>query len=390
VEAPPDWELDPSAMPGDAEAVVWGRWALEPGKGLRGALANAAGRERALGRLKRRAPGSLRAVSVHRLPPPQLRAGSAGSALRAALRAGALVELAAGDPPFRVLDAAARAAGAAERVAAFRPGSGGGALARLAAGDGRTIILRVGRAGGPPDPARAAGGLERLGAAGVPRTPRLVGRGEVAGASWSAESALPGRRPRRSGLDLLQQVAALALRLPRLDGPPEATAADLHEAARHLPQRSSALAELSRAFSSGVVGLPAVMRHGDLWAGNLLVERGRLAGVVDWDAWRPDGYPGADLLQLFATDERIQARRGLGEEWLARPWQAPAFLEATGDYWRSLEAASGGRPSPEMLERAGIAWWASEVAGSLTRLPHRARDEQWVSRNVDAVLSRLA
>jgi hypothetical protein len=42
-----------------------------------------------------------------------------------------------------------------------------------------------------------------------------------------------------------------------------------------------------------------------------------------------------------------------------------------------------------VLDCVGIAWWASEVHGTLARLPHRASDERWVATNVDPVLSEL-
>ena len=127
------------------------------------------------------------------------------------------------------------------------------------------------------------------------------------------------------------------------------------------------------------------MRHGDLWAGNLLVERGRLTGLVDWDAAQPGGVPGADLVQLLGTEARRRAHQALGPAVATRPWRRPGFLDAARASWPAL----GLRPDDEVLEAAGLAWWAAEVHGTITRLPHRAADRAWVETNVDVVLSAL-
>jgi hypothetical protein len=125
------------------------------------------------------------------------------------------------------------------------------------------------------------------------------------------------------------------------------------------------------------------MRHGDLWKGNLLVERGILSGVVDWDAWHPAAVPGTDLLHLVAMEEMVGRGRSLGEVWLERPWTRPAFRAATARYWREL----GITLDPEILEAVGWGWWANQVAWGLVRLPELADDEQWLDRNVHVVMN---
>jgi hypothetical protein len=134
-----------------------------------------------------------------------------------------------------------------------------------------------------------------------------------------------------------------------------------------------------------VEGLPAIVRHGDLWAGNLLVARGTLAGVVDWDAWHPAGIPGADLVQLLGTESRRDARQALGVSVSSRPWRRAELAPAVRVYLDAM----GIRADDDVLELAGIAWWAAEVHGTITRLPHRAADEVWLEANVDGVLSGL-
>jgi len=383
LEADEGWHFDRHAVPVGVDRVVWGRTAL-PGRTPRAqALRSAAAREVAIRRLRRHPPSPLRVVAVHRLPPPALHVG-ASYALRAAVLGGALVEFATTPRCPTVLDAVASAAGAAAGVEGFRPGSGGVGLARVTLGDGSRALIRAAPAGGPGDPVHAADALSVLASAGVPKVPRLLGHGTAAGASWAAESALDGARPRAVSAALFAEVAALVSRWPGVQGPPAALDDDLGAIAAALPDRSDLLAAARARLDRPIASLPAVLRHGDLWAGNLLVRRGALAGVVDWDAWHPSAVPGADLVQLHGTEFRIRMHSSLGQAWLARPWRS-GFAEATAGYWRSL----GVEPTVAVLDAAAAAWWAAEAAGTLRRLPHRSRDPDWITTNIDLVLRAM-
>jgi Phosphotransferase enzyme family len=384
IEAPPDWRFDPDALDPSADAVVWGRMP-DRTESLRLVARRAAGREATLRTVPRRIPSRLRLVGIHRLRPRRLQAGGVRGRARAALRAGALVELSASPRGNRVLDEVLKTAQARRPDSSLQAGSGGALLVRVVLADGSAGLLRIARVGTPGDPAAAAEVLELLAAARVPLVPAVHARGRSAGASWVVEEALPGRRPGRAGARLVRQVADLCTAFPLTDGPPTATAADLAGIEARLPDRARAVARLADAVSIAARGLPAVLRHGDLWAGNLLVGRGALTGLVDWDAAHPAGIPGADLVQLFGTEFRRRARQALGPAVASRPWRRLDFSETTGAYWRAV----GVRADEDLLDVAGIAWWATEVNGTLTRLPHRAADEAWVETNVDGVLSAL-
>jgi hypothetical protein len=377
------WRLERRA-PADVPVIIWGREPMSCGAGVVPLARNAARRERSLARLRRRPPGTLRVSSVHRWEPTVFHRGWF-SGLRAAAAAGALVELRNGAPRDRLLDLAAKAAGARAPVRTFRPGAGGSLMAPIATEDGRRLILRVGEAGKPADPRRGAAALERLAPLRLPNVPLPAGNGRVGLVAWSAESKLRGKRPRRAGRQLTLQAKDLCLRLPRGMGPPAAFDEDLEAIAARLPALGGRLSRLRTAFIPRISSLPAVMRHGDLWAGNLLVERGVLRGVVDWDAWHPAAVPGTDLLHLLAMQEAVGRGRSLGELWLERPWEWAAFRELTADYWRALGLA----PNRDAREAVAWAWWANQVACSLSRLPQLATDEQWLRRNVDVVVTTL-
>jgi Phosphotransferase enzyme family len=386
IQAPSDWRFDPSAIDPRADVVVWGR-TPEGSASLASAARLAGMRELSLRTLGRRLPARLRVVAVHRLPPRRLGTGRLRGNVRAALRGGALVELASADPGARVLDAAAEAAGVRIGGPGFHAGAGGALLVRGFLADGSAAILRVARAASAGDPSALADILERLGRDRVPLTPRLHARGTTAGASWLAETELPGRRPTRASDSLTRQVAELCASFPREDSAPTATGDDLAAIAAALPARAAEIGGLSSRVSVHLRTTPAILRHGDLWAGNLLVDRrGTLSGLVDWDAAHPAAVPGSDLLQLTATEFRRKAHRALGPAFLAQPWRLPEFAEAAVDYWPKV----GIRPDHDLLDVVGIAWWATEVHGTLARLPHRAADERWVETNVDQVLARLA
>jgi hypothetical protein len=276
-------------------------------------------------------------------------------------------------------------AGAERLERPVHAGAGGTVLVRARMQNGARGLLRVTRAGTSGDPAAVADTLLRLATAGLPLVPQPLGRGVVAGASWMAEELLPGHRPGRVTPDLVHQAALACGRLPTSDAVPSAPVDDLFGAAAVLPRYAADLRRLADRLRSRLDGIPAVQRHGDLWAGNLLVDRGRLTGIVDWDAAHRSGVPGADLVQLVATDMRRRRRLPLGRAVLELPWRASTFTAATAAYWGALDIA----PRMALLDIAGIAWWASEIHHTLVRFPQRRSDERWMAENVAAVLDGL-
>ena len=77
-----------------------------------------------------------------------------------------------------------------------------------------------------------------------------------------------------------------------------------------------------------------MLRHGDLGRQLLVGVEDGLSGLVDWDAAHPAAVPGADLLQLVATEFR-RGEHALGPAFLSRPWRLPSS--------RRLPAGTDGR-----------------------------------------------
>lgn len=381
-EASEEWRFDPASA-AEATYVVWGRGPFPWDRPAPAAARVALRREAGLSLLRTRPPAPFTVRAVHRVPAPQIGAGLVLPRLRAFLRSGALVELFSGDAPTRAIDAAARAAGSVEPLRRLRPAVGGSWLARTSDGSGTDFVLRVARDGGPADPQRAALALERLADAGSPVVPKLLRRGRGAGTSWSAETALPGRRPARLSSSLARDAAGFCATLPRTEGPPVTPVIELRSLAGRFSRWQRELSGLADRVETAAASLRAVVRHGDFWAGNLLASRSRLSGVLDWDAWAEDGLPGTDLLHLVALDLASRRRVGLGRVAGHRPWRSREFETLAGPYWAKLEV----RPD---LDAVGAAWWAGHVAATLARLPHLAGHAGWITANVDQVVSELA
>jgi hypothetical protein len=385
IAASGDWSLPENRLV-DVDVVVWGRPPLAGGTPPTVALRSAVARERALARFRRRTLTPLELVGVHRLAPPAVRPLGGVQRLRAAALSGALVELAAPPRPMRILDAVAAAAGAQGGVRHFRLGSGGQGLAEVTLAGDREAIIRAAPSRAV-DPAHCADGLETLTRVGGLQVPQLLGRGHAAGVSWTAESRLVGHRPRRLTARLFADVVRFCLALPCSTEPPTALSTDLERIATHLLDagRAAAVRGLAANVALTSARMVGVLRHGDLWTGNLLCRGGALTGIVDWDAWDARGVPGTDLIQLLGTEHRIRRHLALGAAWRERPWRRIENAAWSG-YWRALDV----KPSPEALDLAGLAWWAAEVAGTLRRLPHRAADERWLALNVDPILTDLS
>jgi hypothetical protein len=377
------WRLDTRRLASsDVDQILWVHPSLPSGSGPGRVALHAIRRTILIAALRVRSRGRDRVIRVHHLPPSRSGAGRIRRELRRVGLGGVAIEFWGAPPGMRMLDEVCDGAGLHGRRR-LRIGSSGAALIVGASRDRQPRIVRVAPAGELADPARAADALERLRTANVPLVPRLIARGRLATASWTVESVLEGSRADRLPASVGDDVAGLLARLPGAEGPPTSLAEDLRAIRDLLPTHSAKLDLLANDLRSP--GLPAIMRHGDLWVGNLLVRRGRLVGVVDWDAWHPRGVPGADLLELYASVERMRRRRPLGEVWRGRPWRSGGFADMSAGYWR----AAGIRPSPDQLEIVGIAWWATKVAGTLQRLPDRARDDRWVAEIVEPVIDAL-
>lgn len=395
-EADKDWSFERSSF-GSAEVVVWGRPPLESGAGPREGLTFSRRRAMALMSLRSSRAGAPRVRQVHRWPPPVIGTNELKNAAKRALIAGAVVELSTVGHYERVLDRALAQAGV-DHDGAFSPASGGSVRAVVKVRDTNPLptpdapheqradaLFRSGIEGTGADPGPAAGALEALGTAGVRLVPRMLGRGTADGTAWTLESLLIGRRPRHVSTPLLQQVAGFCARLPRRDEVPTTMEKDFAVIATYLPQVEGRLAALKNRCVSLVEGLGSVGRHGDLWAGNLLVQGEDLTGVVDWDAWHDRGIPGTDLLNACSYVDS-PAGSSLGDRFVRRPWLQTPFPDVSRPYWSEL----GVDPSARAVEEGvAVAWWAGQVAANMERMPHLASQERWLRTNVWQVLEAL-
>jgi hypothetical protein len=345
-----EWAIDPVALTA-ARFAAWGREPTWTGAG-HGLTRSAARRERALARLRTRPPAELAVVGVHRWSHDFVEARHLPRTL-SWLRGGLLVELTADARVPRVIDVAATAAALTRRVDAMHFGAGGQISARGQVRRGGGVVFRVAGAGSPVEPSRAADALVELESLSDPLIPRLVAA-----------------------------VADVCARLPRDGSPPTAFASDIASLIDRLPRFREPLLELEGRAEPVIAGLPSVLRHGDLWRGNLLVEDGALTGVVDWDAWHPSGVPGTDLLHLVASAHAFATRQSFGELMRERPWERALFRSAATGYWARL----GIDPTRETLEAIGIAWWTMHTKANLQRHPHMVADERWLRRTVESLL----
>ncbi len=85
---------------------------------------------------------------------------------------------------------------------------------------------------------------------------------------------------------------------------------------------------------------PRTVVHGDLWFGNVLVERGRVTGVVDWEAACLCGEPVRDLARfaimyaLYLDHGTSVARRlRVFDRKRSRPWGAGVEFALNGTGW---------------------------------------------------------
>ncbi len=385
IQATETWQLDEERLPGDADIVVWGAWTARAERGITMRdISTVLKRELALRTIRHRLRSGLVKTHVHRLPRLDLRQRQKPGRVSAAIFGGALVEFQRATGTTRILDELTMAAGGSAEVAHIWPGAGVSAWARARRTDDVDMLLRMGAIGGRNDPQGAAECLDRLEAAGVGRVPRLISRGRRDLVSWTAESIVAGKTPMRLTPSLAADAGRFLATLPMSRGHATAPSDDLLALRKIFPSRGREIEALVARIDPLTRTLPGVLRHGDLWIGNLLAERGSLTGVIDWDAWHPEGVPGADLMYLAVKDRAWKTGRSSGEIWSEDPWRLPAFRAASLAYWPLLSLAA---PEEELLQAIAIAGWAAQVAATLRRVPSVVSTPRWVNRNIESFLA---
>jgi hypothetical protein len=266
----------------------------------------------------------------------------------------------------------------------------------VAVGDSGVLRVTVGPARGQLE--RQAAALEGLRVARVPELdpaciswPIASGRSGLA--DWALEQRLPGARPQpalpaRVLADCLDFLAALHSSGPR--GHPDRSPVDDAEliAAVCDEERSRAVSGVAERLSGKVGYLPHGFAHGDFFRGNLLVDQGRLAGVVDWDAAGPGRLPLLDLLHLRHMGKHLPADRDWGLTVVQHllPWARAGGDEVTRGFCRRL----GIEPSLPLLEALVVAYWLERLAYQLSTYADRTERPVWLERNVDEVLRAVA
>jgi aminoglycoside phosphotransferase (APT) family kinase protein len=213
--------------------------------------------------------------------------------------------------------------------------------------------------------------------------------GKTGIADWAIEERLPGTRPEpalppRVLADCLDFLAALSSSGPQ-DCPSRTPLddakliADFYEG-----EATSTIFRLAERLTKEVSDLRRGFAHGDFFRGNLLVDEGRLAGVVDWDAAGPGRLPILDLLHLRHMGKHLPADRDWGVSIVEGllPWARSGGDELTRGFCRRL----GIEPTAALLEALAVAYWLERLAYQLSNLADRTERPVWVERNVDEVL----
>ena len=290
-----------------------------------------------------------------------------------------------------VLDASLHAAGVPEPHSvraseAALVAIGESAVVRVAVGAGRSQVLR---------PVQICNDLLKAQPDAVlaDRMPWVEAHGLTGLGAWSAERRLSGVRAEPplppSVLDECRAVLVELFRLGTSDAAPSQTcAADLQRIAGAIPPDAAAAAErLATAADHVLSDVPRGFGHGDFWYENLLVNSGRLTGVIDWDSAGPGRFPLLDLLHL-----RLSAHRAVpGYRWgsalldVLMPWADGGADDLGRRYCEDLGLST----RPTVLRALVVAYWLDWLHYQFDRYADRATRSRWIANNVVKVAHAL-
>jgi hypothetical protein len=282
------------------------------------------------------------------------------------------------------------------RAASAQLGTSIGTGAPVATGGGTLVVLtpthvvRVAAGPGREHLRRQHAALDELWARTPPdlvagRLPRPLAAGDRGLGGWLLEDRLPGAVPDAVAGRLLDDCADFLVCLHGCAssevGPSLAGAADTVNALSGGTRDD--LRRLGERLDERLAGLPRGFGHGDFWRRNLLVDGGRLAGVVDWEHAGAGRLPVLDLLQLVATQPRYDGR---GITSVVVGGLLPWARAGGDDTVRRYGARLGLDLRPALLEDLVLAFWLDRLARQLDKCGDLGGSPRWAGDHVDPVL----
>jgi peptidoglycan/xylan/chitin deacetylase (PgdA/CDA1 family) len=222
------------------------------------------------------------------------------------------------------------------------------------------------------------------------RVSEPLAHGRTRLAEWSVERRLPGATAGGLTEPLMRDVVDFLVALHRSpDGGAGADAADDAAAVGSFtPADADALERRAAEIDGVLAGCPRGFGHGDFFLGNLLVEEGRLSGVIDWDAGGHGRMPLLDLLHLrhAAAHDVPDEDWGMALVEHLLPWARSGGDPLTRDYCGRV----GIDHEPRVLEALVLRYWLDRLAYQLRTHEQRRSQPRWLERNVSSVLDALA
>lgn len=227
------------------------------------------------------------------------------------------------------------------------------------------------------------------------RVPAPLAAGEIGLATWTVESRQPGH-PASVPLapavvdDCVDFLVALHIAgsgSSVSSALPSRKAEIVASVCEH--QVGARVRLLGQSLDVALASVPRGFAHGDFWSGNILVDNGRLTGVVDWSAAGAGRLPLLDLVHLQLSCVRESSGEPFGQAVVSHLLSSSDLRADDGValYCRKLGVDLEALPWTSLM----LAYWLERLAIGIldpdTGGPVRL--SEWRRDNVDAVLEHL-
>jgi hypothetical protein len=257
-----------------------------------------------------------------------------------------------------------------------------------------TALVRVAIGAGGMQLERHRAALDALAATTLPpdlerRVPRVLGHGSTGLGTWLLEERLPGRTPDSIRGSLVDDCLDFLVALHgcgSADGGGDSVVDTAAVVARLAGLRPEPLVEVAVRVDERLAGVRRGFGHGDFWRRNVLIDGGRLSGVVDWERSGDHRLPLLDVLQLVVTQQPFHHRPFA--DVVARAL-LPRARAGGDDAVRRYCERAGVATEPAVLEALVLAFWLDRLARELEKCGRVDGAARWSARNVTPVLAEL-